>query len=440
MYAEPNLLGGAIWSGIDDTFFPAPDLTLGYGAWSPIDGWRRPKPEYWHMKKVYSPVRIDETMAVRHDQGRLTIPVENRADFVNLSTLECRWKLGDESGTVRADVPSRQRGQLVIELPRKPAGDTLELSFHDPRGFVTNEFRLPLGTTAVGLAVGAPLAMRLATTPEFYRIADDNLAFEVDRTTGALRVSRDGTVLVTGGPHLMLIPENTEGETQMTGKTRIHDAFSPVCTAWQLRQVTAATIGSGIRVEISGAYAEAEGSYIMLFSANEVRFSYDFKVKQAIRPRQTGVAFDFAPGCDQLTWSRHGLWSVYPADHPGRLVGTALAVTPDGKPAIEIGPRENPGDSPWSADNTRYGSNDFRSTKEHIFSASLGKPGGPAIQVRSDGSQSVRAWRDPATRKSWLLVANYTSGGSERFLQGLVAPDKRPLKPGDTLSASFQIH
>jgi hypothetical protein len=393
------------------------------------------------VKKVYSPVRIDETQAVAYADGRLTIPVENRADFTNLSAFECRWKLGRESGVLRADVPSRQRGQLVIELREKPAGDKLELSFHDPRGFITNEFLLPVGTSAIGLPVGDSLSMRLTTTPDVYRIAEDGgLSFEVDRKTGALKVSRDGTAMVTGGPHLMLIPENNEGGNQMTGKTRLHDAFNPVCTAWRLKEVTAAKAGANVRVEIAGSYAEAEGSYVLLFTPNEVRFSYEFKINQACQPRQTGVAFDFAPGFDQLTWSRFGLWTVYPDDHIGRGVGTALAVTPDGKPAIEIGPRENPGKSPWANDNTRYGSNDFRSTKENIFNATLGRPGGPCLRVMSDGSQSVRAWRDPATQCGWLLIANYTNGGAERFLQGLVAPDKRPLKPGDIVSGAFHLH
>jgi hypothetical protein len=65
--------------------------------------------------------------------------------------------------------------------------------------------------------------------------------------------------------------------------------------------------------------------------------------------------------------------------------------------------------------------------------------GGPAFTVTSDGTQSVRAWLDPNTSQAWMLIADYTNGGSERFLDGLVEPDKRPLKPGTTVAAAFHI-
>ncbi len=108
MRKSRGCLGGSIWAGIDDTFFLPNGDTVGYGAWGPIDGWRRQKPEFWHMKKAYSPLRLGEEALPANQPVRLS--VENRHDFTNLSEIRFVWKLDDLSGTAAASAAPGQTG------------------------------------------------------------------------------------------------------------------------------------------------------------------------------------------------------------------------------------------------------------------------------------------------------------------------------------------
>ena len=121
MYAAKGCLGGAIWSGIDDIFLLPDGKAVGYGSWGPIDGWRRKKPEYWHMKKAYSPIRIlDTTLAASASGVPLTVKVENRYDFTNLKELRIEWHLGKESGFVHPDIPPRKHGGHYDSTANRP--------------------------------------------------------------------------------------------------------------------------------------------------------------------------------------------------------------------------------------------------------------------------------------------------------------------------------
>jgi hypothetical protein len=81
--------------------------------------------------------------------------------------------------------------------------------------------------------------------------------------------------------------------------------------------------------------------------------------------QEVGISFLVSGQVDQLAWRRKGLWSVYPEDHIARTDGTALRK--GNTPQANVKPTWS-----WSMDETPAGagSNDFRSQKEYIYSAS----------------------------------------------------------------------
>src|SRR5208282_6924578 len=75
-YAAAGCLGGAIWAGFDEVFM-LPRSLVGYGEWGIIDGWRRPKPEYWLTKKAYSPIHISDSPVASPGPGKpLILPIQ----------------------------------------------------------------------------------------------------------------------------------------------------------------------------------------------------------------------------------------------------------------------------------------------------------------------------------------------------------------------------
>lgn len=445
MWQEPNCLGGAIWSGIDDTFFLGDDLTVGYGAWGPIDGWRRPKPEWWHVKKTYSPVHLTHRNLPVYDHGAVVLQLENRHDFLDFDQLAIRWEMGPHKGETKASLPARQQGVVMIEsVPVPQPGEVLTIRFTDPRGVELNRFAFPIGGNAPA-KIDLP-APELRESGKAIHVRQGEMIFRIDRRTGAVSASHGKNPVLTGGPQLMVLALNNEGNTQMTGATKHFEAFTSVCGGWQCEDVTIEhSPGGGLAVVVAGRYDEAEGSFRWNFAAGQrPEFRYDFTIKKAVNPRQIGVVFDLPKGFDRLIWQRSGQWTTYPADHIGRLEGVALAKSPHALAATEIGPRQQPGKgSTWSSDHTRYGSNDFRSTKETIrhghVSSGPDRPGLALFPADPEAPLHLRAWIDPANGITRILAASYTNGGAERFLRRLSKSDDQALKKGDTVSGRFKL-
>ncbi len=403
IYNTKGCLGQSIWSGVDDTFYIGDDQTVGYGAWGPIDGWRRVKPEYWNMKKAYSPVRLGEPVV---DGSTITLQAENRSLFSNLSEYKIKWRLDNEADTVAADIAPGGKGELVIKSRTKvEKAGTLRLQFTDPRGFVADEFAF---TLAARPAAPADVSVRAASPA---------LVGQTGLFVGQV-----------AGPKLMMLPLNTGGEKQMTGKTKAWTPFTAPCKGWTCGAIST----NGNVVKVQGKYDNAEGSFTYTFQTNGmIEIKYAFRVTKQVNPRQVGLVFTLPRDCEAFSWEREGYWNVYPEDHIARLKGSVKAS--EGFEATSVGPRTKP-THPWRLDNLPYGNNDFCSTKHNVLRATVLDKAGRGLTIDGRGRQHVRCWRDEAGVH--VLVADYSNGGSESFLRVLAEKDDRLLKPGDVVEGT----
>lgn len=441
MYKSKGVLGGALWAGIDDTFFLPGGKAVGYGTWGPIDGWRREKPEYWEMKKAFSPVRIRQTGNLEKDNS-ITFEVENRFNFLNLADCSFRWQIKGMKGDVSVEAPPHSSGTFRIQLPGMISpDDKLSLTVTDCSGTVVDEYEfsvLPQKITSPSQKNGK---LSYSEKNGFIEINTLSGKYRVDQKHGLLSSydTRNKQTLIST-PHLMVLPLNPEGEgIQMTGKDQNFKPYTPICSHWICESIEKTFDGNNLEIKVKGQYQEAEGSFLYRIQPDGmISVHYDFKVSEEISPRQTGLVFSLPDNYNRLTWERKGYWNVYPDNHIAKLRGTADAF--DNQVAISgiAGPDKQPSVD-WSFDQTENGSNMFRSTKENILQVSLTDKADNGLYIFSDGNQHSRSWKE--ADRTYLLIADYNNAGNERFLVSHAEKFYRPLKSGDRITGTvvFQI-
>ncbi|MCK5000264.1 MAG: hypothetical protein KAS23_12040 [Anaerohalosphaera sp.] len=440
MYNTKGMLGGALWSGIDDSFFLPDGRVVGYGTWGPIDGWRRPKPEYWHTKKIYSPVRIRKTTIAKPGPGKqIELEIENRHDFTNINELKIDWAIGSVAGTASSDIAPNSKGKLVIPYATDDAAaEKLMLTFTSPRGFEIDRYAITIGDETSAGDESKTIAAKPKVTKADGRvtIAGDGFSYVFDSKTGMIVEGVvGGKKVVTGGPHLLVLALNGAGGTQMTG-TDNYEPFTDPLANWHEAAVSVTETDAAVVIETTGKYDKAEGTYyISITGDGKMTAKYDFTSLADVNPRQVGLVFDLDGGCRTLAWKRRGQWSVYPDDHIGRTEGVAKAFVGSQKSGT-AGPSFEPS-WPWAHDANKMGTNDFRSTKENIYWATLSDDDGLGVKLVSDGSGSVRCWVDGD--KVRVLGANYVNPGAERFYRRHARMEDKPLKKGDSVKGSVEL-
>ncbi len=434
MYKTEGALGGSIWSGIDDIFQMPNGDAVGYGAWGPIDGWRRPKPEYWDMKKIYSPIRI-HTKALS-PSNEFTIELENRFTFTDLKETKINWHFGDQKGVSFVSLAPGKSGVLSVDVADGSAFNELYLSFTDSRGVVVDEYLIPVGDRgSYEIPEIASIKTKLKTQKDAYLITGKDFSCEVSRSSGQIiSLLREGQTIMNGGPWLMALPFTGGGV--FPNHNIDTPPFNDICSDWTLTSIQATQEGNDVLVTVEGNYKEFTGGYeLTINAAGMLSVTYSFDALADVDPRQWGLVFEASVEFDKTFWRRDGMWSVYPDDHISRPIGEAKLFY-SGLPQ-EVNSRVKPSWS-WSYDYNELGSNDFRSTRRNVYFAGLTNALGNKVTAVSNGEQHWRTWLEKD--KLRFLVADFVTGGAELFLGSFFAPYRKPIKVGDTIEGKVVLH
>jgi beta-galactosidase len=359
---------------------------VGDAPWGIVDGWRRKKPEFWHVKMLFSPVHIRVRDLPDWKPGLpATFTVDNRYDFTNLSELTLAWSVGNQRGTLHPNIAPHASGQISIPVGAQTTlGDSLSLQFLDQKGGLVYPHRMQLGIApASPAALEKPGSLRYLHNPSWLggpmeRFIGDNFEIAFDGANGRIRralVDRHSVLYQTPKLHVQPIEATLEE--------------FPIFETWRLtKPLDIHSAGNDYEIIETGTYRDFSGELrFRITPVGALRVSYDFTYTGTdVRAREIGLQFEMPRWCDTLHWRRRGEWTVYPDDHIGRNEGITTAHAP--------GPQTVPPTQPYAQDDTPLGTNDFRSTKRNFFFASLADKEGYGVGIEAIGSQHLRAMVD----------------------------------------------
>lgn len=430
MYRTKGCLGGALWSGIDDAFALPEGKLVGYGEWGPIDGWRRLKPEYYHVKKTYSPVIPGNRKASVSKGGEIMLQVENRFDFTDLKDCRFEWEVAGQKGRSTITVSPHNSGILRIgPVTGNVSGKVLLLKIYSPYNMLIDESSVELGEVIHENFPFRPVPMtemRKSEDESFIRISGGDVKWVFDKKSGKIAVAtyKSDTIL-NNGAELMILPLHSE-ECKTEHSLNI-PFINNTCNNWRIDSVVSAEEKDTVKVTVNGAYKEAGIILDYCFMKDgAVSIKYKFTAAEDVNPRQVGLVFSVPGSNKNMSWYRNGFWSSYPEWHIGRTYGKAVPFPSDVFYLNRLGVKP---EGEWRLDANSLGTNDFRSTKENIYWAALTNSEGIGIAAVSDGRQSFRSFVKGNSIN--FLVADYSNGGAEIFFASHLESERRPLKKGD---------
>lgn len=336
-YDADGGLGGAIWGMIDETFMLPKELPgynklqgetgkdtilnerhgniVGYGEWGIVDTWRRKKPEFWSVKKAYSPVRILKTSSYDFKPGTdVEIPVYNRFNCTNLNALTIKYTYKGTSKTLNCpDIPAHTKGVIHITMKEWVMNEPLMVKFIDNHKKLVDSYELSRKKKTV-----TPDTLKhqgiidLTEDSLSYTIYCGNkISFLIDKSSGLFKSFETSSKKVNfSGPYLNL--RTMEKENNNSSPQIIDYAID-----WKLENISVIKCNNFIEVSSKGDYRTLPGvEFLMrIFADGSITTTYTVNNPPKEYLREIGIKYRVDDVFDSLSWKRIPYWSNYPVNH-----------------------------------------------------------------------------------------------------------------------------
>ncbi|HEV2293517.1 MAG TPA: glycoside hydrolase family 2 TIM barrel-domain containing protein [Tepidisphaeraceae bacterium] len=358
------------------------------------DPFRNPRPWYYDVKMIYSPIRFGEKVELTGDKA--TFSIENRYSFTDLSHLQPMWQLlrdgkpigGDRKTAFKVSCPPLSQGKVVLRLPADHVkqADTLRIDFVHParHHVVAHQFALK------------------EVKPE-------------SRLTESLPAGLEA-------PQFNLITRKTERDPQVWRKvTRYPAKLTNVrMTPASASAGSAKTMSGDI---VGGPDGAVVGTVHATLAGNEFKYTMKWTGPEKTEVQEFGWAFVMPKDFNRFSWDRQARWTVYPDKHIGRPTGTATHESMN----VPYTKMERPD------------AFDFNSTKYECNAASLTNGSGEGFRVEFDPKQRFHCRGGVTEEGNHVLYVNQQVSPPDDLSSNVVRDLYMTLNPGDVIEGSFKI-
>lgn len=374
LFESPGGLGGAIWGFVDETFMlpkpqcgtpwwitygnrPKPqefeEKSVGYGEWGVVDVWRRKKPEFWSVKKAYSPVRLLEKQV--NDwlpEQPLPLPVYNRFDHTDLNELNVVYTYKGKRKSV--DMPSiSPHNKGVFYLSPEPWGrnDSLILEFYSKNNDLIDIYTVTLGSQP-SLLTEIEVeneTLNIEQTDTHWIISGKSFQIPFNKKNGLIdKATSKSKIVIDKGPFFNLDINKRAMHWGDIGKKVPNYIVND--DDWKVDNMNIKKINDRVDVYVKGSYQSISVNWVIsVYASGKLSFYYDVRGATEGLLREAGIRLLLPDKTvERIKWDRKGYWCFYPENSLSGNTGEALLYNTK---VIEYG--KNP-KQPWILDTHNY--------------------------------------------------------------------------------------